>query len=162
MSDKKRDVMIRKAQEKDIEKILDLLRQVNLVHHIGRPDLFEKTTKYDREELLGILGDSSRPVVVATDGDDQVLGYAFCEITESHSSLFVPHKTLYIDDLCVDETLRGRHIGRRLYSAVRDLARESGCHHITLNVWSCNPAAMAFYERIGLKPYKVGMEEVLD
>lgn len=70
-------------------------------------------------------------------------------------------KTLYIDDLCVDETMRGHHIGRMLYEAALDFAREHGCYNLTLNVWSCNENAMNFYQSCGLKPQKVGMEIIL-
>ena len=70
-------------------------------------------------------------------------------------------KTLYIDDLCVDETMRGHHIGRMLYEAALDFAREHGCYNLTLNVWSCNESAMNFYHSCGLKPQKVGMEIIL-
>ena len=70
-------------------------------------------------------------------------------------------KTLYIDDLCVDERSRGHHVGSTLYRYVLDFARQSGCHNVTLNVWACNPKAQAFYERMGLTPYHIGMEQVL-
>ena len=72
-----------------------------------------------------------------------------------------PVKTLYIDDLCVDETCRGQHIGRSLYNAALAMAREKGCYNVTLNVWSCNPTALRFYESLGLKPQKIGMEQIL-
>jgi ribosomal protein S18 acetylase RimI-like enzyme len=153
--------MIRKAIEKDINGIMELLRQVNLVHHRGRPDLFNRITKYNEDELHEILGNTQRPILVAVDENDSLQGYAFCEIQEPHSALMVPHKTLYIDDLCVNENCRGQHIGTALYSAVKDFAHNMGCYNITLNVWSCNPSAISFYEKIGLKPYKIGMEEIL-
>ena len=70
-------------------------------------------------------------------------------------------KTLYIDDLCVDETLRGKHIGKNLYEAVLIYAKEHDCYNVTLNVWACNTSAMRFYEACGLKPQKVGMEVIL-
>ena len=70
-------------------------------------------------------------------------------------------KTLYIDDLCVDEALRGRHIGKELYDAAAELARQSDCYNITLNVWRCNPSAIKFYESCGLVPQKIVMEKVL-
>ena len=70
-------------------------------------------------------------------------------------------KTLYIDDLCVDETRRGEHIGKALYEAAVRLARESGCYNLTLNVWSCNASALRFYEAQGLVPQKICMEQVL-
>ena len=154
--------MVRRAIEKDIPRIGDLLRQVCLVHHNGRPDIFKVGRKYSDEELRLLLSDESRPILVATDDNDEVIGYCFC-IFQQHkdSSVLTDIKTLYIDDLCVDEALRGKHIGKTLYEAALKLARESGCYNLTLNVWSCNPSAMRFYEAQGLVPQKVGMEIVL-
>lgn len=154
---------IRRAQEKDIERINRLLFQVNLVHHNGRPDLFKYgTRKYTDEQLREIIQDDKRPILVAADENDNVMGYAFC-IFQQHvnDNILTDIRTLYIDDLCVDETLRGQHIGKTLYEAVLDFAREHQCYNVTLNVWSCNESAMRFYENCGLKPYKVGMEKIL-
>lgn len=154
---------IRRAQEKDIERINKLLFQVNLVHHNGRPDLFKYgTRKYTDEQLREIIQDDKRPILVAADENDNVMGYAFC-IFQQHvnDNILTDIRTLYIDDLCVDETLRGQHIGKTLYEAVLDFAREHQCYNVTLNVWSCNESAMRFYENCGLKPYKVGMEKIL-
>lgn len=154
---------IRRAEEKDIERIHELLYQVCLVHHRGRPDLFQYgARKYTDEQLMEILKDEGRPVLVAVDGQDLVLGYAFC-IFQQHleDNILTDIRTLYLDDLCVDENLRGGHIGSLLYQAVLDFAREHHCYNVTLNVWSCNESAMRFYEACGLKPYKVGMEQIL-
>lgn len=154
---------IRRAEEKDIERIHELLYQVCLVHHRGRPDLFRYgARKYTDEQLMEILKDEGRPVLVAVDGQDLVLGYAFC-IFQQHpeDNILTDIRTLYLDDLCVDENLRGRHIGSFLYQAVLDFAKEHQCYNVTLNVWSCNESAMRFYEACGLKPYKVGMEQIL-
>ena len=139
-----------------------LLEQVNLVHHYGRPDIFKVGRKYTNDELVAIIHDETKPILVAVDETDFVMGYAFC-IYQQHigSQLMTDIKTLYIDDLCVDETLRGKHVGKALYEAAVTLARESGCYNLTLNVWSCNPGAMRFYEKCGLVPQKVGMELIL-
>lgn len=153
---------IRRASGKDIPQINNLLSQVNAVHHEGRPDLFRLGRKYTDEELTDILADDSRPVFVAVDDGDVAVGYAFC-VFQHHadSHILEPVTTLYIDDLCVDSKLRGRHIGTELYRHVIEFARGYGCHNVTLNVWSCNPEAMRFYERCGLKPQKVCMEQLL-
>lgn len=155
-------MQVRFAQAKDLPRIHTLLEQVNLVHHQGRPDLFKLGRKYTDEQLLAIMEDKGRPILVAADEADQVQGYAFC-IFQQHvdDNIMTDIRTLYIDDLCVDETLRGRHIGKTLYDAVLAFAREQGCYNVTLNVWSCNPSAMRFYEAQGLKPQKVGMEVIL-
>ena len=154
--------MIRSAKEKDIPKIMDLLMQVCLVHHNGRPDIFKVGTKYSEDELKLLLADENRPILVYTNENDEVMGYCFC-IFQQHrdSSILTDIKTLYIDDLCVDENLRGMHVGRELYEAAVQLAKESGCYNLTLNVWSCNPSAMKFYEAQGLLPQKVAMELIL-
>lgn len=150
------------AEEKDIERMHELLTQVNLVHHKGRSDLFKCGRKYTDEQLREILRDKKRPIFAAVDENDCLLGYAFC-IFQQHlnDNILTDIKTLYIDDLCVDETKRGLHIGSTLYNAVLDFAREQGCYNVTLNVWSCNESAMKFYENCGLRPQKVGMEVIL-
>ena len=154
--------MIRMAKEKDIPKISDLLSQVCLVHHHGRPDIFKIGRKYSREELQVMLTDAERPILVAVDEEDDVLGYCFCMFQQHNAhSVMTDIKTLYIDDLCVDEALRGRHVGKELYDAAVRLAKDHSCYNLTLNVWSCNSSAMRFYEAQGLVPQKVTMEVIL-
>ena len=154
---------VRMAQEKDIERIHSLLAQVAMVHHKGRPDLFKAgKSKYTDEELKVLLRDTSRPILAAVDENDCMQGYAFCIFQQyKDHNIMTDIKTLYIDDLCVDETMRGHHIGRMLFEAALDFAREHGCYNLTLNVWSCNESAMNFYQSCGLKPQKVGMEIIL-
>ena len=153
--------MIRKAKKKDIPGIIELLHQVNMVHHVLRPDLFKPyTTKYNEQELEALIGDDSKPIFVFEDGG--VLGHAFCMITEvKGDKLLQDIKTLYIDDICVDEKARGKHVGKALYEYVRDYAQSIGCNNITLNVWDGNDAALNFYKNMGMKVQKTTMEIML-
>ncbi len=107
--------MIRKAEKRDIKGLLKLLYQADAVHSGIRPDLFKSNTpKYDEQALEHILEDDDKPIFVYDDGE--VLGHAFCQITEVRSHrLLQDIKTLYIDDICVDEVVRGKHIGQALY-----------------------------------------------
>lgn len=154
---------IRMAMEKDLPRIHELLMQVELIHHQARPDLFKcGGRKYTDDQLLEILHDDQRPILAAADDRDRLLGYAFC-IFQQHpdDNILTPVRSLYIDDLCVDEACRGQHVGKTLYEAVLDYAREHGCYNVTLNVWNGNDKAMAFYQACGLKPQKIGMEKIL-
>ena len=154
---------VRRAEERDIPALGRLLLQVAQVHADGRPDLFMSGgTKYTDDELVGILADEGRPVFVAVDDADEVLGYGFC-VCEDYAgdTVRTPIRTLYIDDICVDEAARGRHVGTAVYEHIIDYAREQGFYNVTLNVWSCNPGAQRFYESLGMKPFKIGMEQVL-
>ena len=156
--------MIRLAEKRDIPDILRLLVQVARVHRDGRPDLFkDQATKFSAEELADMLAEGRWPIFVLTDeADARVLGHCFCEIIQrSGSAVLTDIRTLHIHDLCVDEAARGTGVGRRLYEHALAYAREQGCHNLTLNVWTCNPSAMRFYEKMGLKPQKIGMETIL-
>ncbi|MBQ8967498.1 GNAT family N-acetyltransferase [Ruminococcus sp.] len=155
--------MIRRAEEKDIPQIMALLGQVCNVHAKGRPDLFVMGgTKYDEKQLKAILADDSTPVFACCGDDDVMVGYAFCVLKEPTSDTATTDiRSLYIDDICVDENARGQHIGTQLYEAVKAFAKEAGCYNITLNVWEKNPAARAFYEAMGMSVQKTCMEELL-
>lgn len=154
--------MIRKAELKDVKGLIALLYQVDDVHNKIRPDLFKGgTTKYDERELAAILADDNNPIFVFDD-DGKILGHAFCQITEVHGhKLLQDVKTLYIDDICVDEAARGKHVGQALYEYVRDYAKTIGCYNITLNVWEGNDAAVSFYRSMGMRVQKTGMEAIL-
>lgn len=154
---------IRFAQAKDIPGILSLLRQVGEVHHQGRPDIFrDGAQKYGASQILSMLDSSGTPIFVAVE-DDKVLGYGFCMFKQyKNDPVIADHSEIYIDDLCVDENFRGQHIGRAIYNEILRYAKMRRCYNVTLNVWSCNPSAMKFYESLGLKPQKVGMEVLLE
>lgn len=155
--------MIRKAAQSDINDIMSLLVQVDIVHHKGRPDLFKgPATKYTKEELADIINDESNPVFVFVNDEGNVAGHAFCNIINQPSNhVLTQIKTLYIDDICVDENSRGRHIGKALYDYVIGFAKEIGCYNVTLNVWECNQSAKRFYEKMGMSVQKTGMEIIL-
>lgn len=154
--------MIRKAELRDIPALGRLLYEVHKVHSDVRPDLFKAgARKYTDEQLEEILQSGERPVFVA-EQDGQVVGYAFCipkQFVGDRSMTDV--RTLYIDDLCVDEAARGKHIGTKLYDFVLDFAKRQGYYNVTLNVWADNKAAVKFYEKIGLRIQKIGMEKIL-
>ena len=153
--------MIRRAEKKDIQGLISLLYQVDAVHNGIRPDLFKgNTSKYTEQELEEIINDDSKPIFVYDDG--KILGHAFCQISEvKNHRLLQDVKTLYIDDICVDEQSRGHHIGKALYEYVYNYAKSIGCHNITLNVWEGNDSAYNFYEQMGMHIQKTGMEAIL-
>lgn len=153
---------IRQANENDIAALGKLLLQVHKVHSDARPDIFVSgSKKYDDTQLRHILNDRYRPIFVAED-NGCVVGYVFCVFIDngnepSHTNI----KTLYIDDLCVDESCRGKGVGKLLYDHALKFAKGNGCYNVTLNVWADNKNAVSFYEKIGMKIQKIGMEIIL-
>ena len=154
---------IRRANEKDIPRIIDLLGQVLEIHAEIRPDIFiPGTTKYTDAELSEMLKDDLKPIYVAADENDTCVGYAFCQIREQpFSNNMVQFKSLFIDDLCVDKNTRGQHIGEKLFEHVKSEAKRLGCYEVTLNVWAGNTSAEKFYEKMGLKTKERQLEYIL-
>ena len=155
---------VRRAEERDIPGLNRLLRQVADVHHNGRPDLFRADAKkYTDEELSALLRDENRPVFVCIGEEGSIDGYAFCVLKQTvGDNILTNMRSLYLDDLCVEEAKRRQHIGRMLYEHVLRFAKEQCCHNLTLNVWSCNENAMRFYHALGMQPQKICMEQILD
>ena len=154
---------IRRAEEKDTQRVLDLLSQVLEVHAVIRPDLFVSgTRKYTAENLQEIFQDDNRPVFVAEDSAGVVQGYCFCILQKvEHANNLRDSLTLYIDDLCVDEACRGRHIGKSLCDYAMAYGRRRGCYDVTLNVWEGNDGGLAFYRKMGFGVRKTLMEKML-
>ena len=157
------EMKIRKAEEKDIPRLLTLLGQVLQIHAEIRPDIFiPGTTKYTPCELAELLQQADNPIYVAADADDVCIGYAFCQIKEQpFSTNMVPFTSLFIDDLCVDKQARGQHIGESLFAYVKQQAKALGCYEVSLNVWAGNTSAEHFYEKMGMKTKERQMEFIL-
>lgn len=155
--------MIRRAENRDIPAINRLLGQVLLVHHVGRPDLFkEKGQKYTEDELIKLIEKTEDPIFVYEDENGEVIGHCFCQtIDRKESSNAYAYKTLYIDDLCIDENARGQHVGKEMYEYVKKFAKENGYYNLTLHAWECNPNAVGFYNHLGMNIQQYTMEEVL-
>lgn len=153
---------IRRAEIKDIDQILNLLKHVLKVHADIRPDIFiSDGTKYNKEQLFEMIMGEKHLIYVASDGS-KIMGYVFCEIKyPAFASTMKPMKLLYIDDLCVDDKYHHQGIGTLLFNFIKEEARKRECDEITLSCWEGNDSAKAFYEKMGLKSKMVTMEYIL-
>jgi acetyltransferase, GNAT family len=156
-------MQIRLAHPNDIPELLRLLEQILSVHHQARPDIFKGSGgKYSEEELEKLMTQEQTPIFVYENEDGQILGHLFVTINEgSDNPVLHPIKTLFIEDLCVDQAARGQKIGDQLYQFAINYAREIGCYNLTLNVWNDNEGALRFYQRQGMKPQETVMETIL-
>ena len=153
--------MIRNAIKEDIPEMERLLEQILAVHHAARPDLFRaEGRKYDAAQLEEIIGTPGLPVFVDVE-EGRLAGYIMCREQFTGSATQFPIRTLYVDDLCVDERFRGRGIGRKLFACAREYAKANGFYNVTLHVWEGNPGGMAFYRAMGMKPQYTSMELIV-
>ena len=156
-------MVIRKTEKKNNSEIFEMVAQVLQIHADIRPDIFiPGTTKYTVDGLIELLKNEEKPIYVAVDEADVCVGYAFCQLQEQpFSNNMVPFKSLFIDDLCVDQEVRGRHIGESLFEYVKKEAKQLGCYEVTLNVWTGNTSAEKFYDKMGMQTKERQMEYIL-
>ena len=156
-------MIIRKANANDYKGVERLLVEVNNLHQKLRPDIFiENAVKYDEKKFDEIILNESTPVFVAVDDDGNVLGHLFCSVRDYEQvKVYKDFKSLFIDDLCIEEGAIGQGVGKALYEFAIGYARENGCYDVTLNVWEGNNSARAFYEKMGMFPKETQMEYIL-
>jgi len=155
-------ITIRRAEPTDIPGIVRLLEYTCNFHHKGRPDIFKAGgKKYGSETLLAILNDKLRVIFVAITEDGYLAGFCFCEWQAFSMPFINEHTSLYIDDICVDETYRRQGIGKKLFAAAVEFAKESEVYAIDLNVWEFNESAIKFYESLGFTTRFRKMELIL-
>ena len=157
-----KNIRIRNAVISDIDKISSLLYQVQKVHSDVRPDLFvEGSRKYSDEQLRQIIADETRPVFVAEE-NGTVVGYAFCAfVGNGGSTALADIKTLYIDDLGVDENHRGKGIGKLLYEHAVGFAKKSRLLQSYAQRLGRQLLSRCVLRKIGMKKQKIGMEIIL-
>ena len=115
---------IRKAVPSDIPALNNLLEQILLVHHNVRPDIFQESSrKFNDEQLKTLMSQEHTPIFVYENEEGKILGHLFCIIKEPHSLVLTPIKTLFIEDLCVDESARGQKIGEQLCRFAEEFAQ---------------------------------------
>lgn len=156
-------MIIRKARMEDRLGIERLLKEVNNLHVELRPDIFiENAIKYNEEQFNALISNGATPIFVAVDEDGNVLGHLFCQVRDyADVAVYKDFKTLFIDDLCVAESAHRQGIGKSLFDFALKYARQNGCYDVTLNVWSGNDSALAFYGKMGMFPKETQMEYIL-
>ena len=111
----------------DIPRLQELFAQILIVHHQARSDVLKvKGSKFTDKELEGVIGDANKPVFVYEDEAGTILCHLFLIIKEvsENDGPQKPIKTLFIDDLCVEEKARGQKLGEKLYQFALDYATE--------------------------------------
>ena len=130
------DLTIRDARVADADEIARLLDQLGYPSAVGAVAA--------RLERLAIVGD--RVVVAELEG--HVVGLAHLHVTPA---LERDRPAAKIGALVVDETHRGRGVGRALVEAVEQEARTRGCELLFLTTAASRDEAHVFYERLGFE-----------
>ena len=136
-------LVIRKATREDVPAIVALVKE--LATYEKEPDAVIAT---EADFLRDGFGERpSFEVLVADDGAETV-GFAFYFFSYS---TWIGRKCLYLEDLFVKPSHRGRGTGIALMRALAKVAVEAECRRFVWAVLDWNEPAIGFYERLGAK-----------
>ena len=149
--------MIRELESGDFAAIKPLMLQIHAMHAAARPDIFRPGDFFSEEDFGEILSAENRISLVYEEGG---LAEAFCfaVLKDSKNPVLQSFRAAFIEDIFVSEGLRGRGIGKALFSEAKVRAAKAGAAFVELKVWSFNPPAIEFYKSLGMKEQSISME----
>ena len=139
-------LVLRNARRQDIPLIFSFIRELADYERLTEE---VKVTEVDLEEHL--FGKSSSAEVVIAEYKNEPVGFA---LFFSNFSTFLGKPGIYLEDLFVRVSARGKGIGRALVTHLAGVARERNCGRLEWSVLNWNQSAIEFYRRLGAVPLK--------
>ena len=139
-----KEFSIRKATVDDIPLILEMIKslakyeklldEVVATEDVLRNSLFENPTT--AEVIIGYY-------------DNNPVGFA---LFFHNFSTFLGKPGLYLEDLYIQENMRGKGFGKKLLSHLAKIAKERGCERLEWWVLDWNKPSIEFYKKLGAEP----------
>lgn len=143
---------IRDMRIEDYNEVDRLMAQVHKIHVEGRPDLYIDVEHIYSVNQFAEMVENEDMISVIAEKEERVVG--ICFVSMRAKTCMVKRRTAYMEDLCVDESHRGKGIGKELFKYARNRAKEMGAERLDLMVWDFNEDARMFYEKMGLTPQR--------
>ena len=148
--------MLELATEKDRADVNRLARQVHQQHIEWRPDIYRMPEElFPEERYVQLI--QSRELYVAKVGG-VVAGFAVIMVRTVESPEQQNRKILLINQISVDEAIRGHGIGTQMMADLHALAKAFGCTDMMLSVYPQNDAAVSFYQKCGFMIQNINMQ----
>jgi len=144
MKEIKSDFKMRPAEVGDVAEILALIKELALYEHLL--DEVVATEELLKETVFGINSPAEVQLAYAEDG---ILGFALYFRT---FSTFLGRPGIYLEDLYVRESARGRGLGEALLRQLANRTLEIGGGRLEWAVLNWNEPAIGFYKKMGAAP----------
>ncbi|WBX75803.1 GNAT family N-acetyltransferase [Tenacibaculum ovolyticum] len=131
-------IIFRTIKKEDILTVLPLLRKLNTTtpDAILKERLLEMTT-YNTYECIGAFD------------NDKLIGISGLWYSLRHYS----GKSVEPDHVIIDESYRGKNIGKQLFNWIYEYTKQKGCEVIELNTYTGNRKSHKFYYNEGFEIY---------
>jgi len=147
------DLIIRKANIEDYEKINNLFWQSDYFHYNNEPYIYEKTNDgcRTREYIETLLNDKTN-IFIVLEKEKEIIGFLIAyEETKGHLPFHKKRKYIVLDNIVIDENYRNNGYGEKLLNYIIEYAKNGNYNDILLNVYKFNENAIKLYEKKGFK-----------
>jgi diamine N-acetyltransferase len=146
---------VRRANATDAEALSLLKTDVQSLHASAMPERFKPSgpDTFPPTAARTLLANPSNLVFIA-EVDSKPAGYAYAEVVHiSESPLRHAWAEVHLHHISVRPAYRRMGVASGLLDSVRAAASEIGINLVTLQVWTFNEDAQAFFRRQGFSPY---------
>ncbi len=135
-------IIIRDAVREDVPAMFELIKELALYEKA--PEQVTNTV-----EQMYVDGFGANPIygTIVSEVDGEIVGMALYYYRYSTWK----GKRLYLEDLIVSETMRGRGLGEKLLEATIEKARQTSCTGLMWQVLDWNEPAINFYKKFGAR-----------
>ena len=151
--------MVRFAEEKDLEKVNELRKQVNDIHVEGRPDIFKAGFCQELRDFAWILMNDENSDIIVAERGGIICGMVCVDYVNKPESPYGMARSFYhVQEIAVDENYRRQGVGKELLEFMIADAKKRNLSKIELDVWKFNDSAMEFYQAVGFRETRRWME----
>jgi ribosomal protein S18 acetylase RimI-like enzyme len=148
------NIAIRRAGEADAAVLSLLNADVQSLHASALPERFKPPGRDTFATVAGALLTDPGNLVFIAEVDSQPAGYVYAEVLHlPESPLRHAWDEVHLHHVSVRPAFRRKGIASALLDSVRAAAGEIGIDLVTLQVWTFNEDAQAFFRRQGFTPY---------
>lgn len=151
--------MVRFAEEKDLDRVNELRRQVNQIHVNARPDVFKAGFCKELQDFAHVLLTGENSDILVAEHEGVICGMACVDYVRKPETPYGMARDFYhIQEIAVDASYRRQGVAKELFEFIKEDAKKRLLNKIQLDVWSFNESAIEFYEAVGFHETRKWME----
>lgn len=151
--------MVRFAEEKDLDIINELRKQVNDIHVEGRPDIFKAGFGAELRDYAQVLMNGENSDIIVAERDGVICGMACVDYVNKPETPWGNARRFYhVQEIAVDANHRRQGVARELFEFMIAETKKRKLRKIELDVWKFNDSAIEFYQAVGFREMRRWME----
>ncbi len=154
-----RIIMVRFAEEKDLNRVNELRKQVNQIHVDARPDVFKAGFCKELQDFARVLLTGENSDILVAEREGIICGIACVDYVRKPETPYGVARGFYhVQEIAVDKSFRRQGVAKELFEFMKEDAKKKMLDKIELDVWSFNESAIEFYESVGFHETRKWME----